>query len=306
MKNISEILKKTRIQSGLTLDEIESNTKIKKSYLEFIENGEFNKLPSISAAKGFIKIYSKYLGLNYEEALVIFRRENKNEENHMLTKKKRRIKVNSIKNKYISLYIFLISLILILALIYGIHEYIIFKMPPKIEMYTPSSQNFTTHNSSVLFSGKITLGDYIYIDGDKINNINLNGTFSQKVGLQEGLNNINIKIKNPLGGQNIKYYEIDYVNNFNNKINAKNAFYINIKDISKPIFLNATTQNKTIYNKILKGDIKIKGIASIVLSIGQIQNVKIFYKGKNIAPSGIGFSIIIIKYNNGKISVTKN
>ncbi len=306
MKNISEILKKTRIQSGLTLDEIESNTKIKKSYLEFIENGEFNKLPSISAAKGFIKIYSKYLGLNYEEALVIFRRENKNEENHMLTKKKRRIKVNSIKNKYISLYIFLISLILILALIYGIHEYIIFKMPPKIEMYTPSSQNFTTHNSSVLFSGKITLGDYIYIDGDKINNINLNGTFSQKVGLQEGLNNINIRIKNPLGGQNIKYYEIDYVNNFNNKINAKNAFYINIKDISKPIFLNATTQNKTIYNKILKGDIKIKGIASIVLSIGQIQNVKIFYKGKNIAPSGIGFSIIIIKYNNGKISVTKN
>ncbi len=121
MKNISEILKKTRIQSGITIEQVETATKIKKSYIEFLEQGEFEKLPSISATKGFIKIYAKYLGLNSDDALVIFRRENKLEEYHMMPKKKRNTKINSIRHRRISLYLLFILIVVILAIIYAVH-----------------------------------------------------------------------------------------------------------------------------------------------------------------------------------------
>lgn len=306
MKNISEILKRTRIQSGITIEQVELATKIKKTYIEFLEKGEFEKLPSISATKGFIKIYAKYLGLNAEEALVIFRRENKNEEHHMMIKKRKSTKFNSIKNKRISLYILFISIVVILAIVYAVHEYISFKTPPTITIYSPIRVNTVSYKSSILFSGKITLGDSLYIDGDKINSINLNGDFSQQVGLQEGVNNIEIKIIDPLGGENIKYYQINYINKLVNKKDAYNTFYINIKDVIKPVFINAVVENKTEYNKILKGEIQIKGIYNIVLSVGEIQDTEIFYKGKNVTPTGTGFSVIIIKYNKGTIQITKN
>ena len=75
MIKAGERLKEVRLARDLTLEDVEKSTKIKTSYLEFIENGQYDKLPSVSYAQGFVRNYADFLGLPEKEIMAIFRRE---------------------------------------------------------------------------------------------------------------------------------------------------------------------------------------------------------------------------------------
>ncbi len=65
MLGIGEELKKTRVERGLSIEDVERETKIKASFIQAIENEEFDKIPGRVYVKGFIKNYAKLFGLNY-------------------------------------------------------------------------------------------------------------------------------------------------------------------------------------------------------------------------------------------------
>ncbi len=306
MKNISQILKKTREKNKITLEEASSKTKIRIEYLEALEKGEFEKIPTISASKGFIKIYSKFLGINSEDAITLFRRDNKLEENHMLKKKKKKLRINSLIYRKLNLYLFFLLIVIFLLIVYGIHEYFIFITPPKLDILYPKSNILSVNKSQIEFKGSINPANLLYIDGEKIQNVSLNGNFSTQIGLQEGLNNIQIDVKSILGETNYKNYYITYINKKKLAQEKNNTFYIEIKSKNNPVFINAIVQNKTIYNKILKGNVTLKGVYNIVLTTSKLQNISLYYNNKNIALQGSGFTVIVIKYNKGKIDITKN
>jgi cytoskeletal protein RodZ len=67
--NIGEILRHTRLERGVSLEQIETDTKISKRYILNLENEEWAKLPGRVYIKGFLKTYSSYLGLN-EQAIL--------------------------------------------------------------------------------------------------------------------------------------------------------------------------------------------------------------------------------------------
>src|SRR5690348_16578344 len=75
MVKLGEKLIEERKKQGLSLDEIAKATKIRRSFLEAIEKGEYKKLPSSAYAQGFVKNYVAYLGLPEKELLALFRRE---------------------------------------------------------------------------------------------------------------------------------------------------------------------------------------------------------------------------------------
>src|SRR3712207_9493670 len=56
-----------RKQRGLTLDEAEQATKIRKRYLDGLEREDFGVLPDAVYARGFLKTYANYLGLDGDE-----------------------------------------------------------------------------------------------------------------------------------------------------------------------------------------------------------------------------------------------
>ena len=64
-----------RTKKGYTLEEVSKATKIRVSFLECIEKGEYKKLPSGTYAHGFVKNYAKFLGLPENELLALFKRE---------------------------------------------------------------------------------------------------------------------------------------------------------------------------------------------------------------------------------------
>ncbi len=67
MKEIGEKLKETRESIGVTIEEASEDLKIRISQIENIENGNMSAFKDVFSLKYFIRDYSKYLGLDYEE-----------------------------------------------------------------------------------------------------------------------------------------------------------------------------------------------------------------------------------------------
>lgn len=72
MGNIGRRLKEERKSLGFSLREVEEKTKIRKKYLQAIENEDFDSIPGKTYTKGFLKIYAKFLGLNPKEIIYEF------------------------------------------------------------------------------------------------------------------------------------------------------------------------------------------------------------------------------------------
>lgn len=62
-------LRDTRVLAGISLSDVERDTRINRAYLEAIEDGRFDDLPAPVYARGFVRSYSRYLGLDPEESV---------------------------------------------------------------------------------------------------------------------------------------------------------------------------------------------------------------------------------------------
>jgi cytoskeletal protein RodZ len=68
MEPIGKVLKKLRLEKGLSLEDVQKKTKININILSAIEEENFINLSPIYV-KGFLKIYSNFLGVNLEDYL---------------------------------------------------------------------------------------------------------------------------------------------------------------------------------------------------------------------------------------------
>ncbi|NLO22322.1 MAG: helix-turn-helix domain-containing protein [Syntrophomonadaceae bacterium] len=68
-----ETLRNTRINKQITLEQIEEDTKIRRMYLEAIEDENFAVLPPRVYAIGFVKKYVRYLGLDESQLIEEFK-----------------------------------------------------------------------------------------------------------------------------------------------------------------------------------------------------------------------------------------
>ena len=64
MAELGEELRRERVRRNLTFKDIEQVLHIKTTYLEAIEDGNYAVIPGRVYAKGFIRNYGNYLGLD--------------------------------------------------------------------------------------------------------------------------------------------------------------------------------------------------------------------------------------------------
>lgn len=75
MNDLGALLVSAREGRGLTLEDAERDTRISRRYLRALETGQFEVIPAPVYARGFLRSYSQYLGLNPQEMLSLFPRE---------------------------------------------------------------------------------------------------------------------------------------------------------------------------------------------------------------------------------------
>ena len=69
MKEIGAALKEQRENTGLSLEEVASDLKLRPSQIENIEAGNMDAFKDVFYLKYFIKEYAKYLGLSYDDLI---------------------------------------------------------------------------------------------------------------------------------------------------------------------------------------------------------------------------------------------
>ena len=131
---LGTLLKKARQEKGLTLNDIQELTKIRKKYLEAIEANNFDVLPGKVYLKVFIKGYAREVDINYKELLNYYPVLNIKEESKSPihqdyldgTKVTHKVKGNKGRKKSIFkiIFIVLISLFLIAAGVYTFQYFV--------------------------------------------------------------------------------------------------------------------------------------------------------------------------------------
>ena len=70
--SIGEKLRNQREALGLSINEVEKHSRVHKRYLESIEAGEFENLPSSVQSRGMLTNYAHFLEIDTEEILLLF------------------------------------------------------------------------------------------------------------------------------------------------------------------------------------------------------------------------------------------
>ncbi len=72
MSELGRLLTEARSARGLSLADVESVTRIRQKYLEALEHGDHGKLPRGTVARGFLRTYAAYLGLDAQAMLDLY------------------------------------------------------------------------------------------------------------------------------------------------------------------------------------------------------------------------------------------
>jgi transcriptional regulator with XRE-family HTH domain len=75
MSDLAQRIRVAREKLGVSIEEAERATKIRRRYIEAIEAGDFDRLPDGPPSRGFIKNYARYLGLDPDQSLNDFEAE---------------------------------------------------------------------------------------------------------------------------------------------------------------------------------------------------------------------------------------
>lgn len=202
MITAGEVLKNKRESLGKPLDQVSSDTKIQKRFLEYIEQDKFSYFDSEVFLTGFIKIYAKYLGLDINKILALYRRSNPSVQRELIKKEEKESKGKNIVGKKAlsfktldpkTLVTFILSTFLLLIIGYiGLQIYK-FQTPPEITILEPLD-GAEVNEESVTVKGEVDNNTVIEIN-DKPVETNDDGSFEKEIELKEGSNLITVRAK---------------------------------------------------------------------------------------------------------------
>ena len=192
MVTVGEVFKNKREHLKISIDTASSETKIQRRFLEYIENDEFSPFESEVFLTGFIKIYAKYLNLDVNKVLALYRRTNPNKKIEPETV------LNQAPKKTFTFTPKVIITIILVLFAVSVIGYILFQIykfqsPPKLEIIAPE-QDATVTEEMIQVEGKTEKDVTIEINGVVIE-VNEDGIFTVEQTLSEGINLITIKAK---------------------------------------------------------------------------------------------------------------
>jgi hypothetical protein len=210
---LGEKLKKSRLERRISISEVSRLTRIQIKYLEYLEEGDYEKLPADVYVRGFIRSYAEFLGLDesvplklYEKEREIKRNIKKVEKNSDYSSKKDQIKISA--------FVFTPKKIVLSLLVAGFflggfflyREIGSFTNEPRLVVLGPKNNSETKENFTDVFGvtdrdARIFINDQAVLVGD-------DGKFKESVTLQPGINAINIKALNRFDKESLEQIAI--------------------------------------------------------------------------------------------------
>lgn len=195
MVHVGERLHEERIKKGYTLEEVSKATKIRISFLESIEKGEYKKLPSSTYVHGFVRNYARFLKLQEHEILAIFKREY-DEDNFLkvLPDGLARDDDFPLSKFKITQTLKILPLIFLVLLVYITFQYRSALFNPSLKVLNPA-ENSVISSQTVAVIGKTDPNVTVYVNSETAS-LDKNGNFKKTINVFPGKVKITIKSVN--------------------------------------------------------------------------------------------------------------
>jgi len=185
------------------LGEASRSTRIQVKYLEYLEEGTYDKLPVDVYVRGFLRSYAEFLGVDEKILVRLYEKENEIKKN--LEKRKNDGKKNPLSSREtinVSSFVFtpkimaigLVALLIVGGFFYLYKEIGAFASTPRLVILSPD-KNYVTSGNSVTVEGVTDRDARLFLNGQPIL-VADDGKFREDVTVQSGANVINIKAVN--------------------------------------------------------------------------------------------------------------
>ena len=198
MKTIGTFLKESRLKKRYSLIKVENATRIKKEFIEAVEEENWKSLPEFPVVVGFVKNIAQFLDLGERSTVALLRRDYPPKSLSINPKPDVGQKFSwSPKLTFITG----ISLVILAVVTYLGFQYSKFLAPPRLEVAEPQEGQIVSKRL-VTVSGKT--------DGDaavKVNNqpivTNDDGKFNIQIQIYEGTTEITVKATSRSGKETV-------------------------------------------------------------------------------------------------------
>jgi len=191
MKTVGSILKEARLSKNLTLEDVEKVTKIRVKFLDAIEQDAYYLLPSPIYAKGFVKNYGDYLGLESTRVMAFFRRQTLDvKRSTLLPQKTEHIYPKGFRitpNRFIAL---LVGVFILIFLVYFGFQYQKLYMPPTLTITTPIHESIVKEKKLDVL-GTTNPDATVTVNGASVT-VRSDGRFFTQILVEPGVNTLTI------------------------------------------------------------------------------------------------------------------
>lgn len=207
VKSIGEVLREKRKDKNLDIRQVAEVTRIRAEYLTALENNDYSSFPSEVYIKGFLKNYAKFLGINQEKALAMYRRDN-------MSIKKAKIEAQKIKPRRFDFtltpekLIIGIVAVITLSIVYYIGSRVTtILQKPELIVSAPvaisadQKGEYSTSDTKIAIKGRVSAGATLKLNGDDVITNNLEQFEVRDLELNPGVNDFIFLAESQFGRQ---------------------------------------------------------------------------------------------------------
>ncbi|OGH08477.1 MAG: hypothetical protein A2152_04030 [Candidatus Levybacteria bacterium RBG_16_35_6] len=206
MIRVGQRLAEARFRKGLNLEDVSKITKIKMEFLEAIEKGEYERLPSFAYAQGFVRNFAKLVGLPEKETLALFRRE-------LVEDKHVKVLPESFKEDYTGSRLknkqSFIIIILVFLIVFGFigYQFRFVILPPPLNIISPK-ENAVISGTRVAVLGTTDPEATIIVNKNPVA-VDQTGSFKKNLNVFPGKIQIVVKSINKFGRETTRTRQIE-------------------------------------------------------------------------------------------------
>jgi cytoskeletal protein RodZ len=290
-------LKEARIAKGLSLDDLQTITKIQKRYLVGIEEGNYSTMPGNFYVRAFVKQYAEAVQLNPEEIFETYKSEIPSTHNEDLPEQLSRVKTRKPLSERGSKIFDLLPKVLITALLIGAGALIYYFL----QQHAGSSANEAApkQNDSVKFEKSKNLENVKASTADQEKKKNSTKKAESKDTSKDAAQTEPPKqaiSPGQISGKNATTYQVTNADKFVVKLVSRGSSWVSIKNskgtlLFQGVLKTGETDNQTV---------DLSGDTAAVIRVGNANGTDIFVNDQKvdyaIPPNSVTVQNITIQY----------
>jgi len=164
MKTVGQILKIERSRRGFSVGDVERETRIRRKYLEAIEESNWVLFPSKTYVLGVLKSYGNFLDLDEEKLIAFFRREYERVDHQKFKQKIETRQLTPASKLYMK---FGVIISIILFIIYFGLQIIHLITPPQVTIVAPIGEILPPRTEKFELVGETEADAIVEINGSR-------------------------------------------------------------------------------------------------------------------------------------------